>query len=67
MQPPALRTGSVLQVYVRQALQGDNGLAAFECRISDANEPPAAMALAVATVTVFQPENVREFLQKISE
>lgn len=60
---PAFAVGSVLQVHVRRALQGDNGLGAFECRIEDA----AGGAGATATVTVFQPENVDEFLQRSEE
>jgi predicted hotdog family 3-hydroxylacyl-ACP dehydratase len=57
---PAFAVGSILQVHVRRALQGDNGLGAFECRIGDA----AGGIEASATVTVFQPENVDEFLQR---
>lgn len=53
--------GSVLQVHVHQALQSDNGLGAFECRIE-----AAGMVLAQATVTVFQPENATQFLQESS-
>lgn len=60
---PAFAVGSVLQVHVRRALQGDNGLGAFECRIEDA----AGGTSASATVTVFQPENVDEFLQRSEE
>ncbi|MFC3377712.1 3-hydroxylacyl-ACP dehydratase [Rugamonas sp. CCM 8940] len=57
--------GSVLRVHVHRALQGENGLAAFECRIDAAGSaPPAgAITLATATVTVFQPKNVNEFLK----
>ena len=60
---PAFAVGSVLHVHVRRALQGDNGLGAFECRIGDA----AGGLVASATVTVFQPENVDEFLQRSEE
>jgi predicted hotdog family 3-hydroxylacyl-ACP dehydratase len=59
---PAFAVGSVLQVHVRRALQGDNGLGAFECRIEDAGG-----VVASATVTVFEPENVDEFLQRSEE
>ena len=58
--------GSVLHVHVHRALQGENGLGAFECRIDDAGAPAAGGApatLATATVTVFQPKNVNEFLK----
>jgi predicted hotdog family 3-hydroxylacyl-ACP dehydratase len=58
--------GSTLHVHVQRVLQGENGLGAFECRIDDAGAAPAAGApatLATATVTVFQPKNVNEFLK----
>lgn len=60
-QLPWFVAGSVLQVHVHQALQGDNGLGAFECRID-----AAGIMLAQATVTVFQPENAKQFLQDSS-
>lgn len=60
-QLPWFAAGSVLQVHVHQALQGDNGLGAFECRID-----AAGIVLAQATVTVFQPENAKQFLQDSS-
>lgn len=53
--------GSTLQVQVRRVLQNENGLGAFECQIGDANENKTV--LATATVTVFQPEEVKQFLQ----
>ncbi len=54
--------GSVLHVHVHRALQGENGLGAFECRIEEIGPAPLA-DVASATVTVFQPENVQDFLQ----
>ena len=60
-QVPLFGAGSVLQVHVHRALQGDNGLGAFECRID-----AAGVLLAQATVTVFQPENAKQFLQESS-
>lgn len=57
--------GSVLHVSVKRALQGENGLGAFECRIDDAAKPADA-ALASATITVFQPDSAAEFLQNTS-
>lgn len=63
---PSFALGSVLRVHVLRVLQGENGLGAFECRIDDANDPSGAAA-ATATITVFQPENVNEFLQGVSE
>lgn len=58
---PAFALGSVLLVRVQHAMQGDNGLAAFECRIDDA---ASGAVLAHATITVFEPNNVNEFLQR---
>lgn len=52
--------GSVLHVHVRRVLQSENGLGAFECRIDIAGGMANA---AHATVTVFQPENVNQFLK----
>lgn len=56
--------GTVLKVHVQRALQGENGLGAFECRIEDAG---SGIELASATITVFQPENVNEFMQRSEE
>lgn len=53
--------GAVLHVRIHRALQGDNGLGAFECAIHDTKHPE--LALAKATITVFQPDNVADFLQ----
>lgn len=61
---PAFAVGAVLQVHVRRALQGENGLGAFECRIEDG---ATGASLASALITVFQPANVEEFLQRSSE
>jgi predicted hotdog family 3-hydroxylacyl-ACP dehydratase len=61
---PAFAMGMVLKVVVRRALQGDNGLGAFECRIEDG---ASGVPLASAMVTIFLPENVEEFLQRSSE
>ena len=58
---PLFAVGSVLHVHIHHAMQGDNGLAAFECRIEDAE---GGAVLANATVTVFVPDNVNEFLQR---
>jgi predicted hotdog family 3-hydroxylacyl-ACP dehydratase len=61
---PGFAVGTVLKVHVQRALQGENGLGAFECRIEDGL---TGAPLASATVTVFQPQNVEEFLQRSSE
>jgi predicted hotdog family 3-hydroxylacyl-ACP dehydratase len=53
-------TGSVLRVHVHQALQAENGLGAFECRIDIVDGLDSA---ATATVTVFRPDNVNQFLK----
>ena len=58
-QLPLFVDGSVLQVHVQQALQGENGLGAYECRIE-----MAGAVLAQATITVFQPEDAKQFLQE---
>ncbi|HTH44304.1 MAG TPA: hotdog family protein [Oxalicibacterium sp.] len=60
----AFAVGSSLHVYALRTLQGENGLGAFECHIEDAAK--AGTALATATITVFQPDNVNEFLQGMS-
>lgn len=58
--------GSVLQVQIRRVIQSENGLGAFECQIFDAGDM-CASPLATATVTVFQPEQGKQFLQNIIE
>ncbi len=52
--------GSVLHVHAHRVLQAENGLGAFECRIDIVDGEAAA---ATATVTVFQPDNVNQFLK----
>ena len=59
---PCFSLGSVLKISVQKILQAENGLGAFECRIDD-NQDSTCTPVAVATVTVFQPENVNDFLQ----
>ena len=58
---PRFMQGEVLHIHVRCALQSENGLGAFECSIYNALQP--AVSLVNATITVFQPENVDDFLQ----
>ena len=60
----AFPVGSVLHVQVQRMLQGENGLGAYECRIVDS---AGGAEWASATITVFQPDNVEEFLQRSSE
>ncbi|WP_313176143.1 3-hydroxylacyl-ACP dehydratase [Massilia sp.] len=64
---PAFALGSVLTVHVHRALQGENGLGAFDCRIEDIGEDGGVREVATATITVFQPDNVEEFLQRSAE
>jgi 3-oxoacyl-[acyl-carrier-protein] synthase-1 len=59
-----LRSAACLNIHVQRALQGDNGLGAFDCRITDGVD---GAELASATITVFQPDHVEEFLQRSSE
>lgn len=59
----AFALGSTLDVHIQHVLQGENGLAAFECSIA---ERATGLQLASATVTVYQPDNVNEFLQRSS-
>jgi predicted hotdog family 3-hydroxylacyl-ACP dehydratase len=54
---PSFPVGSVLRVMVRSLLIADNGLGSFECSIQDAQGEAAT-----ATVSVFSPANVEEFL-----
>ena len=58
---PMFALGSVLHVHVQRALQGENGLAAFECRIDDA---VSGVTAASATITVFEPANATVFLER---
>jgi predicted hotdog family 3-hydroxylacyl-ACP dehydratase len=57
---PVFAAGSVLHVHVHRVLQAENGLGAFECRIDVVDGVQGA---ATATVTVFQPHNVNQFLK----
>jgi len=52
--------GDVLHVHAHRVLRAENGLGAFECRIDIVGGEAAA---ATATVTVFQPDNVNQFLK----
>jgi predicted hotdog family 3-hydroxylacyl-ACP dehydratase len=60
---PYFAPGSVLLVHVHRVLQAENGLGAFDCRIVSADADANAASLATATVTVFQPDNVNQFLK----
>lgn len=60
----AFAVHSVLHVRVRRELLGENGLGAFACTIEDAG---TGEVLASATLTVYQPDNVEQFLQRSNE
>ncbi|HXV48563.1 MAG TPA: 3-hydroxylacyl-ACP dehydratase, partial [Candidatus Binatia bacterium] len=55
---PIFVLGSVLRVHIQRLFQNENGLGSFECRIDGAQG-----VLSTATVTVFQPPNVDDFLE----
>ena len=54
--------GSVLRVDVQRVVEHSNGLAAFECSISESDK-----LLVTATVTVFKPVDVHQFLKSANE
>ena len=56
---PAFAVGSTLRVFVKRLLVTDNGLGSYECRLDD-NKGTAASA----NVSVFQPANADEFLER---
>lgn len=57
--------GQVLRVSVKMEMRGDNGLGAYACSIADTGNP--GRELAGATLTVFQPDDVNEFLRGVSK
>jgi predicted hotdog family 3-hydroxylacyl-ACP dehydratase len=59
---PIFILGSLLRVHVLRVFQDENGLGSFECSID--NEEGR---VATATVAVFQPPNVNDFLHGSSE
>ena len=59
---PIFLLGSVLRVHVQRLFQSENGLGSFECTIDNEEGRVAA-----ATVTVFQPTSVDDFVQGGSE
>jgi predicted hotdog family 3-hydroxylacyl-ACP dehydratase len=59
---PIFILGSLLRVHVLRVFQDENGLGSFECSID--NEEGR---VATATVTLFQPPNVNDFLHGSSE
>lgn len=61
---PLFANGQLLQVKVKMEMRGDNGLGAYACSIADTGNP--GQDLASATLTVFQPDDVNEFLRGVS-
>lgn len=61
---PLFARGQVLHVKVTMEMRGDNGLGAYACSIADTGNP--GRELASATLTVFQPDDVNEFLRGVS-
>ena len=59
---PIFLLGSVLRVHVQRLFQSENGLGSFECTIDNQEG-----RVATATITVFQPTNVDDFVQGGSE
>jgi predicted hotdog family 3-hydroxylacyl-ACP dehydratase len=59
---PIFVLGSVLRVHVQCVFQDESGLGSFDCYID--NEEGR---VAKATITVFQPPNINDFLQGSSE
>jgi len=54
---PIFVLGSVLRVHIQRVFQDENGLGSFECYIDDEEG-----RIATASVSVFQPPNVDDFL-----
>ncbi len=56
---PVFPSGSTLRIHVSRVLQADNGLGSFDCHIRDR---ASGDTVASAVITVFQPENIDDFL-----
>jgi predicted hotdog family 3-hydroxylacyl-ACP dehydratase len=54
---PDFRAGALLRIHVRRVFQSEMGLASFQCHIEDMDGE-----VAKASLTVFQPANVNDFL-----
>jgi predicted hotdog family 3-hydroxylacyl-ACP dehydratase len=54
---PVFKLGTVLRINVQRVFQSENGLGFFDCRIDDTDGN-----LATATVTVFQPGDLKSVL-----
>jgi len=60
-QVPCFRVGSHLRVAVKKVLEEENGLGALECQIYIDGSLEAQVR---ATLTVFQVEDLEDFLKK---
>ncbi|MDR3410182.1 MAG: hotdog family protein [Formivibrio sp.] len=58
-QTPWFQVGDILHVSVHREIDGDNGVSAVVCHINS----PEGLLHAAATITVFQPDNLEEFLK----
>ena len=56
---PWFRVGDVLRIQVKREIENDNGVSAVHCRITG----PDGELHAEAMLTVFQPDNLEDFLQ----
>jgi predicted hotdog family 3-hydroxylacyl-ACP dehydratase len=59
---PIFVLGSRLRVNVHRVFQNENGLGSFECAINDEEG-----RVATATITVFQPHDVNDFINGSAE
>jgi predicted hotdog family 3-hydroxylacyl-ACP dehydratase len=59
---PVFELGSVLRIHVQCVFQNENGLGSFECFIDSEEE-----RVATATLIVFQPPDVDDFVSGVSE
>ncbi|HEU4344527.1 MAG TPA: 3-hydroxylacyl-ACP dehydratase [Candidatus Binatia bacterium] len=60
---PVFKPGAILRVNVQRVFQSESGLGVFDCRIDD----EAGGNLATATVTVFQPGDLKRVLDGSSQ
>ncbi len=56
---PWFRVGDVLRIQVKREIENDNGVSAVHCQITS----PDGELHAEAMLTVFQPDNLEDFLQ----
>lgn len=60
---PVFEIGSTLNVAVKRLLEGESGLASFECEIVDSERGLAAKAV----VNVFRPANIEDYISGSEE